>query len=582
MSLLQSTFLKALGWSLIDSVWQMGVLWLVYLLITANGKKFDPAARHGLALLSLTGGSLWFLGELVYNLFHPHTVAFTGFRENLVDSVAELSSLMDAVLPLFSVAYLAVSGILFLRLLSQYRHTKSLAGKGLQKIEPSLRLFTRDIADRMNIRRTIQVWLSDRIDSPLTIGFWKPIILLPVAALSQLSPEQTEAVILHELYHIRRNDYLVNLLVAFSNVILFFNPFARLLSIHIRNERENSCDDLVIQFQYSPVKYAQALLLLEQNRSTANLMLINATGSNGFHLLERVRRIITGQPAQQPLNHRMIGLFISFIIIGFLGWFNPAMELQDAMIPSMADGFVRMESRADIVFGSPHPLRQENSDFLKAVSPVHRRADESREFSSQVMKPVPPADAPLPPVPPDPPTARFIANEVIREFSIRESELDDMPVEEVSVNQPYIPAGTLAYTFQEDTAMPKPTLINLSDLKAQESLEKALMALEEIDWIKLKKELKAQGKELDIVKLQSEIRKAISDVDFKKINSDIEKAQSELIFQQNEELRKELETFQKKQSQKQERINQARLKVVQERLAHPDSGREKILKEVVL
>jgi hypothetical protein len=66
MELAQSAFLRALGWSLIDSVWQMGILWLLYLGITSNGRRFDASKRHSLALLSIAGGSAWFLGELVY------------------------------------------------------------------------------------------------------------------------------------------------------------------------------------------------------------------------------------------------------------------------------------------------------------------------------------------------------------------------------------------------------------------------------------------------------------------------------------------------------------------------------------
>src|SRR6478735_10826678 len=230
MDLVQSSFLRALGWSLIDSVWQMGILWVLYLGITANGKRFNASKRHSLALLSIAGGSTWFLSELIYNLVNPGGIAFTATRETVIYHFTTLTPGLDSVLPILSIAYLFVCPMLFIRLIRQYRLTRKLSIDGLQKIHPELRLFTQQHSKQLNISRKIQIWLSANIDSPLTIGFWKPMILLPLAAVNKLSIEQSEAIILHELNHIRRNDYLVNLLVAFSTVVLFFNPFARSLA----------------------------------------------------------------------------------------------------------------------------------------------------------------------------------------------------------------------------------------------------------------------------------------------------------------------------------------------------------------
>ena len=172
MDLMQSSFLRALGWSLIDSVWQMGILWLLYLGITANGRRFNPIKRHSLALLSIAGGSAWFLAELVFNLLNPGHLAFTATRETLIDRFSQITPGLDSILPMLSLSYLLVSLVLFIRLIRQYRSTRNLATQGLQKIRPQLKIFTEYHRKKLNISRKIEIWVSSNIDSPITIRFW--------------------------------------------------------------------------------------------------------------------------------------------------------------------------------------------------------------------------------------------------------------------------------------------------------------------------------------------------------------------------------------------------------------------------
>jgi bla regulator protein blaR1 len=162
--------------------------------------------------------------------------------------------------------------------------------RGLGKIDAEWRLFVNKIAARMGVKRKVQVWLSHLVDSPVTIGYLKPIILLPVAAISHLSTQQVEAIILHELSHIRRFDYLFNLIINFIRTALYFNPFVSAFVRNIEKEREKSCDELVIQFQYKPHEYASALLMLQKNWLTEHTMMLAAAKTND--LLARVESIL--------------------------------------------------------------------------------------------------------------------------------------------------------------------------------------------------------------------------------------------------------------------------------------------------
>ena len=103
---------------------------------------------------------------------------------------------------------------------------------------------------------------------PTVIGWLKPVVLLPASALAALTPQQLEAILAHELAHIRRHDYLVNLLQTLVETLLFYHPAVWWLSRRIRIERENCCDDLAVSLCGDPVAYAAALADLEALRSS--------------------------------------------------------------------------------------------------------------------------------------------------------------------------------------------------------------------------------------------------------------------------------------------------------------------------
>src|SRR5688572_18821980 len=117
----QSAFLKALGWSLLDSIWQMGILWLIYLVLTGKGKKYSSLLRHNLALLSLAGGTLWFFITLAVNyqvaLNEPAatTIFASVSAAEEVWTLSRISPFIEPVLPYLSIIYLSFLVLLFIR-----------------------------------------------------------------------------------------------------------------------------------------------------------------------------------------------------------------------------------------------------------------------------------------------------------------------------------------------------------------------------------------------------------------------------------------------------------------------------------
>jgi hypothetical protein len=118
----------------------------------------------------------------------------------------------------------------------------------------------------------------------------KPIILLPISALNHLSTQQAEAILLHELSHIRRHDYLINFVISIFYTLLYFNPFVKQFMKHIEADREACCDLMVLQFGYDKVGYASALLTLEKVAAQKHELVLGAAGKK--YLLNRIEKIV--------------------------------------------------------------------------------------------------------------------------------------------------------------------------------------------------------------------------------------------------------------------------------------------------
>jgi beta-lactamase regulating signal transducer with metallopeptidase domain len=137
----------------------------------------------------------------------------------------------------------------------------------------------------------------------------RPVILLPASALTGLSPQQLEAIIAHELAHIRRHDYLINLLQTVVETLLFYHPAVWWVSRRIRQEREHCCDDLAVAVCGDALTYARALLEMEQLRAAGPQL---AMAANGGSLMNRIQRLVGAQPKH---SNRFGGLFAGVITL---------------------------------------------------------------------------------------------------------------------------------------------------------------------------------------------------------------------------------------------------------------------------
>ncbi|HKQ93281.1 MAG TPA: HEAT repeat domain-containing protein [Blastocatellia bacterium] len=205
-------------------------------------------------------------------------------------------------------------GVVFfsLRMAGGWLYTQRLKSYGTRPLGEGWEQTLLRLCDQLRAPRPARLLESALVKVPMVVGWLRPVILLPTSALTGLSPQQLEAIIAHELAHIRRHDYLINLLQAVVETLLFYHPAVWWVSRRIRQEREHCCDDMAVAVCGDALTYARALLEMEQLRAAGPQL---AVAANGGSLMNRIQRLVGAQPKQA---NRFGGLFAGVITLTIL------------------------------------------------------------------------------------------------------------------------------------------------------------------------------------------------------------------------------------------------------------------------
>lgn len=214
--------------------------------------------------------------------------------------------------------------LLSTRALGGWWVARRVAREAITPLSDELQAAAGALAQRLGIRRVVGVFESSRVSVPVMIGWLRPVVLMPPAALSGLSLAQVEAIFAHEFAHIRRHDYLVNLLQTAVETALFFHPAVWWLSRAIRRERELCCDDLAVSVS-DRLTYATALSALAHTQPPS-LALAATDGS----LRDRVRRIITNSPSSESAKGGWMAMLPLLLVVSLAA---PSAFTQSAAAP---------------------------------------------------------------------------------------------------------------------------------------------------------------------------------------------------------------------------------------------------------
>jgi bla regulator protein BlaR1 len=325
---------QVLGVTIIHSLWQGLLVWFALRVLLICAPSLSSVKKHNAAMAAMLLIGTWFIYTFV-NQVQAHTwvnLAATNTKALLPDINFPLVNIhyiaqnnyyyyvIEGYLPYISVIYFIGLAFNILRMGLNWQKIAHIKRSMIPA--DTLQDYVDTLCQQLKINKYVSVNISRFVDVPCMIGFISPIILLPITLSTQLSAEEVKAILLHELTHIKRNDYLLNLVQQFISILLFFNPFAQLINRIINQERENRCDDLVVQTTAQPLVYAHALLKLEQTRQVRLQMALAATGKK-YHLLNRIERIMKTQKPIGNMRHFLVAVAIMAAGISSIAWLNP-------------------------------------------------------------------------------------------------------------------------------------------------------------------------------------------------------------------------------------------------------------------
>ena len=389
-----------LGWTILHSIWQILLIALVLKLLFQRISNNAASIRYKLSMLALLSAFAWSTHTFWIEWNHYYVSAIT-LDNALLLEVTELTSsttevsqqptdlftqwslIAEPIMPYLAIFWMV--GMLFLssRMFVGLTRLHTFSKKGIQVLPDPWQSRFEELKRRSGIRRIVDVRLSEIISVPITYKFLRPIVLLPVSVFTGLSDEQIEVLLLHELAHIKRHDYLVNLLQSFIEVLFFYHPLIWWISKNVRAEREHCCDDMVMNLYHQPMLYAQTLTQIQsQHYSFKTHLAMSANGNKGV-FTQRIYRLFKEQETPSRSKNSAIALLLLIFSGAMMAFYptavvqnNPGEENvttqiveQDTMPekPVVVEG-LRVENRERVVVGSrKESINQDENKYTEII-----------------------------------------------------------------------------------------------------------------------------------------------------------------------------------------------------------------------
>ena len=323
------SFIKAFGWSIVHSFWQGAIIYALLFLVLISIPKLSPVAKHNLSYFSICAIFIWFVATFIQQWHLPvktTAILFLPVENQLSISATSGWSLskLEMLFPTITSIYLGGIIIQSFVLYKGYLVLKKLRKNSLEAVPADWEQICYKVIAKLNIKKGIDFHISFLAQVPMVIGYFKPVILFPASLVTSLDTDQVEAILIHELTHIRRNDYLLNLIKTFMDTILFFNPFVWLTGRFIKIEREHVCDDMVLKYTGQPVKYAETLLQIEMIKSQPTPQAAMAVSGKKQYLFDRIKRMTNMKTNYMNLKQQLAGVTIVIAAVFCLAWLVPS------------------------------------------------------------------------------------------------------------------------------------------------------------------------------------------------------------------------------------------------------------------
>ena len=311
MDIFSAEAVQALCWTLVHSLWQGLLLAGIVALVIVFSKKSKAALRYHLftasfVLFILTVGVTFYVqidrisaetNTMAISLVSENTGAQNaaiiqqGFQTKASAGLDALAGFFNKYAAIIVFCWLMIISFKCVKLFTGLYSIQQIKRRNTSSVGSYWSLRVQQLSAQLGIKGHVQFLQSGIVKVPTVIGHFKPIIFFPLGALTALPPEDVEAILMHELAHIRRRDYLVNLLQHFAEIIFFFNPAVLWVSDLIKTERENCCDDIALQQMDNKKTYINALVSFQEFDATLPVY-ATAFSNKKEYLLQRVKRIV--------------------------------------------------------------------------------------------------------------------------------------------------------------------------------------------------------------------------------------------------------------------------------------------------
>ncbi|PUZ24321.1 BlaR1 peptidase M56 [Chitinophaga costaii] len=501
---------RALGWAILHSIWQTFFICACLRLTLKLLPEASARIKYNLSYLSLSGAFAWFVVTFSQQLsalrqtaaITAHLVQLAGQDVLLPPAAAtpyrnqqallSLFPSLEDYFPLLVAIYVAGVIIMGVKMVADLHQLANIRKRHLSQPDPAWIQHLNKLAAQLEIRGNVSLFVSHYIQVPVMIGFLKPVILLPLALFSNLQSDQIEAILLHELAHIKRNDYLLNIFQTIVETTLFFNPFIWRISKNIRLEREHCCDDLVIARLAQPLGYAKALVALEEYRLNSNPLAM-AAANNQQHLFHRIKRIMEMKTKNLNYSQKILALLIVATGLFSIAWLNPTREKKIANKP-----------HANVVAADTTITHLVDSTLLYNVNISDNNAP------TAPITPVAPLTVPALPASMQPQVN--VPLNLNRSYSFNT---------DTSGDQIFITTDSAQFNdknfFYYDTAHANKTFTYVNSPKFQYQIKRAMTyadkAMANVDWQKINSQVEEAMKKVDWKKIDNEINQAMRNVD---------------------------------------------------------------------
>ncbi len=314
-----------LGLALLHFIWQGALIGLLAAVVLNVFRNARPQARYAVACLALLACVLMPLATLL-SMFAPDLLETDfgnvlatagrdadGARDGALSALTPTRAQLHAWLPALVATWAAGTCLLSLRMALGLAWVRRLRNAPQAAAQPAWQARLDAIAAHFQLRRYVALRLVDPLESPVSAGWWRPMVLLPASLLTRMPTDLIEALLAHELAHIRRHDYLINLLQNAIEALLFYHPVVWWLSHRIRVEREQIADQLATELACAPRKLALALSeLADLQQAAPGPALHILQAADGNQLMPRIQQLL------RPTRRAQAGARIVFPLLGLV------------------------------------------------------------------------------------------------------------------------------------------------------------------------------------------------------------------------------------------------------------------------